>query len=717
MEGPMLTNSLGIRIMKTQKGMFEDWYKQTAFNRTNIQKETFLHCHQPSGRRTFGWHPDRHKFIALWLQYHDMNCALYEVIYEMYPARLYFDIECETDEEISSAWLKKLLDVIDNALRPVVPAEYLTKQIMNACRIKTDKVTHCRTFKISFHVIYPHLVCENNTVVMKKLIQDHVQTSVSKYPEFRTKGDQTVVDGKVYTKNRHMRICYAVKNTPDSKLIPWSLEKWAPITFDDCPEAHIDWLENTFISVKNIPDHEKTFLLTYALLPQSTSDKQSSKPSRKHKLLSITKQNGKRIRTEKADTKQTRRTLLAFLPLLGMRRAVGADDFFDWLYIGWIIRDACTNAAAGEYWFHLFSKRSPKYSQDAVQSVFNTQSTNSNVTIGTLIYYAKSDNPLISAAMLKRINHQPINAFNDWMRTNVYILATFLLLSNEDTRELTDLRNVLEQFCNAETSADFLLSAVRRLSLPSDMHPGVFADATNPLHMWCVTAHHLLYKSNRTTYGLLNLIIYDTLKIQNKKKKASSKQDIRLLIVLLPLIPASEVSATASLINHIHSDSMGHRLCKLMLDRIDQKHEIVENTNTAISADNLVQHVISITQTVYPRITATIIQMARCCPAEFRKWIQKTAVIFITGILLHFPSYTPSVECFLRPAHVVLGGNENTADILPFLLNRCDTDFQYIPARSSTDVDILMNWSMIIHVAHKLSDQMTNELFQYCIPF
>lgn len=393
----------GVHWKSKQTDMLADWFKVTHSVLTTSGVETnpfFLQCikNEQKGGRVYGWHPDRKRFFYQWATW-DAGVprpAVFELVRESQPCRLYLDVEMVFDVDQGSAWIRNFIDIIGGVLvANGVPPHQTKSLVVSGCRPQGEK------YKMSYHVIYPMIFCMNNHLCMKGFIDSciiPVFLQNTNYTYISKDGASTCVDARVYTRNRLFRICMAPKNpNPTSQgLQPYDSKNGTILTFVN-PDDLFRWLLSSTLTGF---DQQGCYRIT-------PKPQQVKRPKPSHRNQSNRGTKGKRRKITCLTSDYLQILLCTLLPLLGLHRAQGSSDFFHWVKVGWVIADIFNGDEVGRSLFHLFSSRHSEYSFDSADVYYKPHEQGARAdnacTVGTIRHYARQDSPILTNRLLKFI--------------------------------------------------------------------------------------------------------------------------------------------------------------------------------------------------------------------------------------------------------------------------------------------------------------------------
>ena len=339
----------------------------------------------------------RVSFIQRWALYTQNvgPARFYELIPCAQPTRLHLDIEGlykDNIDESIKVWLLQILAYINQALVSYCGTSHESfeqYQVGNDCRRKGVQ------YKRSFHLIFYNVFFENNHVVMKDFIHNHLVPIIRNDTTMTAQG-KCVVDTGIYTRHRAFRLCWGSKDGK-TRLRPWDVGTWQECLFTTVSDREV-YLEQTLIS--------GTQGRSAFLVPTRLS---STKQKRTHTDIWIDVQSERKKRicckhtpasplTEPGVTVRESPPLLIeqeeVARLLGFLSPSRAKNYETWYQIAWIVAAVYNGSTTGLEVFDTFSQGADNYSEESVRKIYLAYDGRYKLTKSTLHYWAKQDAPV-----------------------------------------------------------------------------------------------------------------------------------------------------------------------------------------------------------------------------------------------------------------------------------------------------------------------------------
>lgn len=373
--------------------------KSNKIDNDNDAFNTHISMLKPKGRYQF----NRHALEEFWeiyceyIQNNDAIAGIAEKPQQYLPLIVDVDLKVRDgsdkcyeslyDQEqlktVVSIYQSVIKIVVDNLVEDELTCVVLEKELY------IQKKGDSTYFKNGFHLHFPYIFL--NRIVQETQIIPRVKDALKIRNLFEGLGIED--SGDVIDKNccKVNWLLYGSKKTEDMK--PYKVTK---ILTSQLEEIN---LEKAFKNYK-IYDHKENLIpvkkkVEYylprilSIIPHGRDTKEQ-----KYGIISPLKEKLKKEKkssiVQAGDPSQCLETAKAMLPLISDSRA---SDYNDWMTIGWVLYNITDGSAEGrELWCEFSSRCGEKYNEDECIHIWDRM-VKKDMTIKTLCYYAKLDNP------------------------------------------------------------------------------------------------------------------------------------------------------------------------------------------------------------------------------------------------------------------------------------------------------------------------------------
>lgn len=223
------------------------------------------------GGKQFGFFPPRVSKLDFMLHLLDIPVAYrnaYEMLVENVACRAYLDVDYEGPADPDHNTLKRLMSTIRAKIRQDFQCE---PKLYVCCGTRPSKDEPDTVMKHSYHIVCENLVFErNNDGLMRSFF-----TSIQGFTYQKDFEEKSMIDGSVYTKNRHFRTLHSCKRGTTTPLLRISGD---PLLDEFTHDWGRDALATLPFFISNPDTHECTFVATPApLLLQIETNKKSKR--------------------------------------------------------------------------------------------------------------------------------------------------------------------------------------------------------------------------------------------------------------------------------------------------------------------------------------------------------------------------------------------------------------------------------------------------------
>lgn len=324
------------------------------------------------------------------------NLCLAEKPQHQIPVIVDIDIKRIKQENLAKRTNKHITDVIkvyQKVLKLILnddlPNEYLNCVFLdkNPYEITQNNKTY---IKNGFHLHFPYIFMTK--IEMEVHLLPRVKQEINNLQTFKDLGfdkSSSLIDD--ITSNAWL--IYGAKK--DETMDAYKVKK---VFNHNCQEIELEKaFENYRIyDMKEQPIDIKGNVEKY--LPRILSIIPYGRPTQelKHGLMSLktVKEKQKQKRTKAYDKKPNKQLLKEAQKLVKILNNSRADDRTDWLKVGWILYNISQGSEDGfQIWNEFSSRCIDKYDEVICEHHWDKMTENTELTIGTLHYYAKQDNP------------------------------------------------------------------------------------------------------------------------------------------------------------------------------------------------------------------------------------------------------------------------------------------------------------------------------------
>jgi hypothetical protein len=236
--------------------------------------------------------------------------------------------------------------------------------------------------KLSLHILNKKVIIANNPEfkIHYKKFEQFIKNSIDKSHPFKD-----AIDFGCSSNYRFMRLCESTKISENRPLKQWT-------------EYHITKIpiENTFISIAYLDPEIKTKLVNISIKEDQSEDNKESQT-----ISTLEDPESKVIRSFKSKDEY-------IYELLDMLEEKYYNKYIHWIKICFALKTSGFDIEI----FKKFSKKSPKYNEKEVESIWNSIEVKNNkekiVTIGSICFFANESNP----EKYKQIKHHFKNVNN-----------------------------------------------------------------------------------------------------------------------------------------------------------------------------------------------------------------------------------------------------------------------------------------------------------------
>jgi hypothetical protein len=167
------------------------------------------------GGKQFGFFPPTFSRLDFMLHLLDIPVAYrnaYEMLVENVACRAYLDVDYEGPADPDHDTLKRLVSIIRAKIRQEFQCE---PKLYVCCGTRPSKEEPDTVMKHSYHIVCENLVFErNNDGLMRNFF-----TSIQGFTYQKDFEEKSMIDGSVYTKNRHFRTLHSCKRGTTTPLV------------------------------------------------------------------------------------------------------------------------------------------------------------------------------------------------------------------------------------------------------------------------------------------------------------------------------------------------------------------------------------------------------------------------------------------------------------------------------------------------------------------
>jgi hypothetical protein len=442
--------------------------KDDLLKRSEINNHKFLFAidkpYSDHGQKEFNSTLDINEFIPLyqaspqkhfyemvqntWYEYYDLDLKINPLLNQSYTPLdlfLWFDY-------IHSEFLNYTFQQQTKHLSPLESKESNLRNLNFITKTNWYITSASNDTKLSLHLINRNLIFNNNTLFkqfyssFKSYIESFVNPS---HPFFKT------IDFSVSSNHRLMRLIHSSKINSDRHLKVF--DEYHTTLCGDGPRP----------SPEKIND--KLFFISDAINDPNIDKKLFTNDISKQLFLVQEKTISKYINPVicEKDTNQ----LSELLNLLNDSRA---DDYQYWISIAFALK----NSEQDYQLFDTFSKRSKKYNSKDCLRFWNSieKSTNKPITLGTIHYFAKKDNPIKYNYYIQKYRHnnidfpftQDLTINSQYISDNIYkeylnSFDTLCIKSNMKTGKTFAMPSIFHQY-------QTIVVVYFRISLNKEIH-------------------------------------------------------------------------------------------------------------------------------------------------------------------------------------------------------------------------------------------------------
>jgi hypothetical protein len=355
--------------------------QQDMFNHADTLQHSFLFAKDtPTGSKCYASLPNTQEFLNFYTPLPNTQKNFYELIRTDTPFYEYYDLDLKPPENYDPSVYNEhsLFSWFENIRFQFLQSQTPSFDALDKFMPKWTITTASNRTKLSLHILNKNTIFPNHTTFKSfyNLFKNYINNFSNPNHPFHN-----AIDFCVSSNNRCMRITQSSKINSDRPLTLWN----------DCESRHL---------FKN-PTIIDTFITNPTNHPNiTTQDFTQNTPQHQQKHNEICNEICNEISTINHSTELIEK----LLTILSPQRY---NSYEDWIKIGMALKNK--NDSLFPLWDN-WSKQSPKYTQ-TTQNIWNNFSTNHKtpLTLGTIHYFAKQDNPQKYKEIISQHSHININ--------------------------------------------------------------------------------------------------------------------------------------------------------------------------------------------------------------------------------------------------------------------------------------------------------------------
>jgi len=358
-----------------------------------------------TGAKSFGSTADINEFIKLYMALPDEQKHCYELMREDTPVFEYYDLDVklppDTDHDTFNnlslfMWFDHIRSKFIHFISPPNSHHDKDTHAVFSRLLKPNWIilTASDQTKLSLHLINTNAIF-TKFITLRTFMNRFKSHFASFYAETTlgdNKGVHYDIDFSVYSKNRNMRIIHSTKLGSSRALRVWK-------EFHETSDIPI--IQTFITNARNHPNLDKITIPLHAIeetLPQPQAPVHTTADARSNRVDST------------SCTKYTTPVISRDTPvetLLSLLHKSRCDNRTDWLTIGMALKTSNCSLDVWDTW----SQQSSKYDKDVLVRTWNSLTSDHKqpVTMGTIHYYAKQDNPEGYASLISKYKQTDIS--------------------------------------------------------------------------------------------------------------------------------------------------------------------------------------------------------------------------------------------------------------------------------------------------------------------